>query len=751
MKPKTVLQHDMRDCGAACLSTISAFYKRKLPLSQSRFLCKTDHSGSSLYGIMEAAKMVGFTAEALNGTPEELLTEIHNDTIKLPLIAHIVNDQSLLHFVVVFQIRGNHLLIGDPAKGTIQISADQFFSMWTGHIIVLSPDASFKQEKTKQRKLPEIFKLLQGQWKAMILIMICSIVIAGIGVAGSFVFQFLIDSSGIYQESDEYSIAESSESSAEEHAHEEDLHDFEIVFFKDKSTRFKISVLCISIVFMYLIQTAIQIVRGFLILEISRSLDMRLSLQYYCHIQDARIEGIRNYQTGELMSRLSDAAIIRDTIATILISILLDTVMVVASGIILCSINLTMFVVSAAVMLIYCVLVLAFKNPLERANRNAMEKNAELQSYFKETVDGIETIRAASSAKTIKNTAFQRFTLFLDAIIHSTYLGLIQEALSEAVEMIGCVIIICLGFYFVSIHQITAGRVLTFYALLSYFTTPVKNLIRLQPQLQKADIAAERLKDVIEIPSEENNEQYQPFPEEVTDWRVEHVFFRYGYHPLVLEDVSLNVKRGQKIGIVGESGCGKTSLGKLFLRFYEPEEGNIYVNDLPINTIDLAVLRKKIAYVSQETFLFSDTLRNNLLLGMENISDDFLNDVCKKCMLEELISGLPLGIDTPIEECGANFSGGQRQRIALARALLRKPELLILDEATSHLDTLTENAIMNTILGLNHMSVIIIAHRLQTIKRCDRIYVMADGRILESDTHARLMAKGGKYALLWDN
>jgi ATP-binding cassette subfamily B protein len=223
-------------------------------------------------------------------------------------------------------------------------------------------------------------------------------------------------------------------------------------------------------------------------------------------------------------------------------------------------------------------------------------------------------------------------------------------------------------------------------------------------------------------------------------------------YAFILDNINLTIKSGEKVAFIGESDSGKTTLVKLLMSFYNPEIGSIKIGNIPIITLDKNLLRAKIAYLPQEVYLFSDTIKNNILMGDKNATDDEIKEICKKCFIHDFIEKLPMGYNTLLSERGDNLSGGQRQRIAIARALIKKPDVLILDEPTSNLDNISKHAIGSLLSTLgDDTTCIIIAHRLLTINNCDRIYIMEKGKIIESGTKLELIQTDGKFSKYYYN
>lgn len=699
-----IRQHDMKDCGAACLGMISAYYGYKTPLSTIRYKIGTDSRGSTVLGVVNAAREIGFES---NGFSTNEKANAIFDDIPLPAVAHIVVDKKLAHFVVIYHVSKDKITLGDPAEGIVTVPVEKFIEEWTGVIITFMPAAKFQKTNEKRGMFTRFFGLLKYQKKLLVYIFLSSLVITGLGIVASFYSQILFDDI----------LPTFSEGS---------LHTFSL-----------------AIVVLVVARVITEAFRNKLFMYIGANMNIPMMLGFFKHVIRMPADFFGTLQVGEILSRLQDTAIIRDAISSATLSVLIDLIMVVFGGIILFRQNSTMFFVTFVPIILLVIVLLLFKRSYYKMNRDLLRRNSDYSAYMVEAISGTETIKAFSLEEAVSFRAENKFVKLLQATFKAENIENFNRTLQSIIDSSFSIVILWIGTYFIFQSTMTIGELLAFNALLTYFLTPIKNIISLQPKIQKAVIASERLSDIIDLETEKNSVDKPINTEKLNgDIRFEDVTVRYRGRMPVFQNLNLEIKQGQTVAILGESGCGKSTLAKLLMRFMPPQSGNILIGPHNAEDFDLKAYRDRIVYISQNSFLFSGTILENLTASDRNIPMDQVVEACRKVKLDAFIDELPLRYNTLVEENGSNFSGGQRQRLALARGLLKQGDIYIFDEVTNQLDPLTELAVQNVIDEISEEKTsIIITHRIENVKRCEKIFLMEqDQGILATGTHEELLA-----------
>jgi len=706
------MQFDEKDCAAACIATISRQYGLKFPISKIREMAGTDRQGTNAYGVIKALEKLNFSAKAVKGNQDDFFTGF-----PLPAIAHIQKENGYNHFIIIHKITKKYILIADPANGKIEkYQIDHFFKIWTGNLVIMLPLPEFEKGNKTKNILFRFLGLLKPLKSLLMNIFLGSLIFTIFGVFSSFYFKFLID---------------------------------DIIPNNLLNT---LQILSISMIVLNFFKAIINAFRSQMLLYLSQKIDIYLIFGYYQHVLDLPLNFFGSRKVGEIISRFTDASYIRNAISSVTMTLMIDSLLTIVGGTVLFVQNALMFGVTLVIAFLYGITVFCYRNVLKNVSTGQMENNAQLTSYLVESIEGIETVKSCNAEKEACLKTEGKFIKVIKNIFQIGTISNIQTTITGFLSTGGDVILLWIGANYVLSGNMTIGQLLTFYVMLAYFLDPIKNLIHTQFSIQSAVVAANRMGEIFDVNIEKSKNEDKKLNPENLSGKIQfyNVDFRYGTRSLVLENISLTINQGEKVAIVGESGSGKTTLVKLLMNFYNWEKGTILINECNIKDINLNILRDKIAYVPQDTFLFSGTIRENLSLGMNGISLDDIIESSKMTKSHYFIDHLPLRYDSVLEENGRNLSGGQKQRLALTRAILKKPDILILDEATNNIDSVTEKVIEDTISNhFKNITTIVIAHRLSTIKNCDKIFVIEYGKIIESGNHEQLMDKKSKYFDLW--
>lgn len=634
--------------------------------------------------------------------------------VPYPAILHTVIN-GMEHYIVLSQRHGKTLHIHDPAKGFLKIKASQMEEYWSGNFFIFTPTLKFKKSN-EQSDFLNFLSLLSPFKKNVAQIFGSGIVLSAFGIAVSFYFRFLID---------------------------------EVLYSQIPATLNLCSV-CYLLVIVF--QTLIDFCRNELILLIGSKIDVMLMGEFFYHLLRLPMDFFSSRKTGEILSRLNDSAIIKNAVSSSALSVALDSVMIILGGAFLIKLGTTLIIAVIVPVLISSLVVYFLKTAFHRRIKEQAVFMAERNAIAYESINGIATIKALST----EQKAFDKCEeLIVDCDykhLHLGRLGNAQNALQKLVSACGRLAIYWYGSYLIFDGKITLGQLISFSILSNFFLSPLTRLLTMQSYWQEVFVSAERLADVLDMEEEcQNEDEKEPVESLDGDIKFENVSFSYGTRGRALDNVSFTVPYGKKVAFVGMSGSGKTTLIKLLMHFFVPADGKITIGGRKISDYKTGEYRKRIGYVPQECLLFSGTIKENILWGADDENDnDLMIEAAKKAQAYDFINELPKKFQTIVGEHGASLSGGERQRIALARVLATKHDILVMDEATASLDSISERAIMDCLFkNGSGKTTIMVAHRLSTVRNCDLIFVFEKGRLCEQGSHDELMSKNGKYASLW--
>ncbi len=718
MRKYFIKQHDSTDCAAACMAMVCLHYRKETTITKLRDMMGTDLKGTNLIGLSKCAEKLGFITQAVRVDREGFVSKY-----TLPAIANVITKEGLSHFVVVFKITNKHVIIGDPAKDLLKLEINDFYKSFTGAMLLLKPTEEFTTGRVKGTKVFDRYiKLLFPQKKLFIYAIIASFIITILGILSSLFNNIIYDEILPYQQKDVLKI--------------------------------------MLLVFMVISLTSIIIsfIRQWILMHLSIKIDIPLMLGYFEHIYKLPMKFFASRKTGDITTRFSDAFTIKNVFTSIALSLVMDITMALITGVILFRMNPELFVIILIMTMISIILVFIFKQPYKRINEEQMQQASILNSEIIEGLRAFETIKGNANEDIELEYIEKEYIKSLRISYKESMLSNIQGTVSNIISGLGNLVLMYAGITQVINSELSLGSYMAFTTLAGYFMDPISNLVSLQLSIQEANISMKRLSEILDYErekgTEENTEEHQIYQEinKVDgDICLSHVTFRYGNRKPAITDVSFTIPKGKKVALVGASGSGKSTIAKLLLKYYEVEEGEITIDGVDIEEYANDSLRRAISYVPQNIELFSKSIYDNIKVSKPNATLEEVKAAAKAADAHEFIKKLPMQYYTYLEEAGNGLSGGEKQRLVLARAFLKENQFYIMDESTSNLDFATENIIFDMIYNrFKDKTMLIIAHRLATIKNCDIIIVMDKGQIIEQGTHEELLANNKEYHRLWE-
>ncbi|NQX38198.1 ATP-binding cassette, subfamily B [Pedobacter steynii] len=706
-------QLDHMDCGPTCLRIISKYYGKFFNLQTLRNLSKTTRVGSSMLGLLRAAEKLGF-----NSFGAKVDIEMLQNEIDLPCVVHWNQN----HFTVLYKITKTKVYTSDPAKGLLVYSIEEFMKGWSGGaevgvILMLEPTPAFYAQEEEENGLYNGIGFLlpfMKKYKSYGLHLLFGLLLGGaLQLAFPYLTQSIVDK-GI----------------------------------KEKNVDLIYLILAAQL-FLFLGKISIEIVRGWILVHISARLNISMLSNFFIKLMKLPLSFFDVKMTGDLLQRINDHKRIEQTITSNSISTLISCFNLFLFGIVLARYNTSIFLIflfGSVLNFIWIYFFIKRRGDLDYKRFNQLSAN---QSKTIELINGMQEIKLNNAEKE-KRWQWERFqTKLFRTNIQSLALDQVQNIGSLFINELKNIIITVIAAQLVIKGELTIGMLLSISYIIGQLNSPITQLVSFVQSFQDAKLSLERIAEIHGKEEECNKSNSEVFDvEDGVEIELNNLTFSYSgpQENIILKNVSFTIPRNKVTAIVGASGSGKTTLMKILLNFYKPTAGEILVNNKRLSTVSDEFWRDVCGSVLQEGFIFSDTIEKNIAVGVEFVDYDRLQHALKVANVESLVNTLALGLQTKIGQEGIGLSSGQKQRLLIARAIYKEPQVLFFDEATSALDSKNEKEIVQNLDNFfQQKTVVVIAHRLSTVKAADQIVVLDDGRVQEIGTHLELIEKRGYY------
>ncbi|GCF06934.1 NHLP family bacteriocin export ABC transporter peptidase/permease/ATPase [Dictyobacter arantiisoli] len=702
-----LLQMSEVECGLASLAMVLSYHGRETSISELRTLYGASRDGVSALNLVKAARNLGMIARAV------ALQRNDFHDVSLPAIVH----WQFNHFLVVERWTPELVTVVDPASGRRQISEDEFSNGFTGVVLMLEPGMDFHRRHISSPLSLRMYAIqaIRQAPGALFQVILASILLQVLGLIPPILTETVID---------------------------------KIIPAHLNNAMLLLGVGMLMLVFS---QGFLTLLREWLLIYVRARIDTHMMLSFFEHLLLLPYSFFQQRSSGDLLTRMASNTIIRDTLSGQLISTMLDGSMVILYLCILMVEAPTFGVLALAIGLLQVLLILSVYRPIASLAAQELAAQGKSQGYMAEALAGIATLKAAGA----EYSAHERWTnLFFDQLnisIKRSYLSTVASTMLLILRVFAPMALLWVGAIQVLNGAMTVGTMLALTSLSTSFLSPLSSLASSGQQLQIVKAHLDRLADIMTAEPEQRIQGIQGIqsPPRLSGYiRLENVGFRYAPEtPRVLHSINLNIVAGQKVALVGRTGSGKSTLGKLLLGLYIPTEGHIYYDGIPLEQLQYQEVRRQFGVVLQDSAIFSGSIMENILFNDSTLEKDYAVQAAQMAAIHEDVIKMPLGYETLVAEGGSALSGGQRQRLSLARAIAHHPAILLLDEATSNLDVVTEQIVAQNLEALP-CTQIIIAHRLSTVRNADLILVMDQGTIVESGTHQDLLLRNGFYTNL---
>ena len=682
-----VKQEELKDCGISCVSMLVKYYKGFIKREKLIELSKTNKNGTTAYNIKNALENIGFNCKGISCN----MSDINKDNIILPCIANVTINKSYKHFIIIYEINFDrkYLIIGDPADKIKKISFDEFEKIFNKVLIIAFPIRPIPIEK--DINFFEFIKnIIKPNKKLITNIIILSCSSTSFSIITSFYIQSMIKFTNNYS--------------------------FSLISF--------IFFIFFSI---YILKIVSEYFRNVIMTYINQKIELNLTIDIFKKIINLPYRYYHNKQTGDIISKINDLDILRDMISKVALTMFIDLPLTFVSIIILYIINSTLFKIAILMLLFYFIILFIFKNKIYNYIDKIKKSKGNYLSFMIDSIKGFESIKGCHLEKSTISRLENKYVKFSTNMFKFQNVFYFQDFLKELINDIGYLIIVYIGCILIIKNKIELTTIITFISLLGYFLNPIKNILLLDNTIKESKISLKRILELIEYKIndpgiKENVERY--------DISFKNVDFTYNDRDYILKNINLDIKQNDKVMIIGKSGCGKSTLFKILMKYYPIENKKIFIGNVDINNYKEEAINNSIVYIGQNEILFNDTLCNNIMLD-NNDSSKLLN-VSNICEINDILNN-NLGFNTLIEENGFNLSGGQKQRIILARAIMKKFDILIIDEGLSQVDINLERKILkNLFYEYKNKTIIFISHRMDNLDLFDSLIEFNNGQVKEA-------------------